>query len=171
MSFIQRGSCTLLSVCTACSALKSTDKDGRFSCFFEIDILTGDSCNEFTIKGSTDTLWTYNFQHDKVAICDAMGRVDLYNLLTLEPRKISVNNTALRGTTHITFNPDGSRLTVVTSSGDTIIIDTETGDIIDTIPNVPGLMVIGCDLRNLHPDSNFSDEDRDILRRYGAIID
>jgi WD40 repeat protein len=35
----------------------------------------------------------------------------------------------------------------------------------------PGLFVQGLDLRNLHPDSEFTEEEKERMRRYGAIFD
>ena len=67
-------------------------------------------------------------------------------------------------------SPDGTR--IVTPYGDTAKVwDKETGECLDTIPNIPGLMIMDVDLRSLHPDSKFSDEDKALLRRYGAIVD
>ena len=43
-----------------------------------------------------------------------------------------------------------------------------TGECISVIHNYPGLIVFGCDMRNLHEGS---DVDKEILRQYGAIVD
>ncbi len=40
-----------------------------------------------------------------------------------------------------------------------------------TIHNIPGLKVIGVDLRHLYPDSQISDEVKERLYEYGAIVD
>ena len=69
------------------------------------------------------------------------------------------------------YNRDGTRIVTASSDGTAKIWDASTGECLDTIPNIPGLMVKGADLRNLHPDSTLSDEDKAILRRYGAIVD
>lgn len=41
-------------------------------------------------------------------------------------------------------------------------------DCLHTIRNIPGLEVLGCDFRHLHPDSKLSDEDKQLLWEYGA---
>ncbi len=69
------------------------------------------------------------------------------------------------------YNQDGTRIVTASWDGTAKVWDAETGECLDTIPNIPGLMVKGADIRNLHPDSNISDEDKAILRRYGAIVD
>lgn len=42
---------------------------------------------------------------------------------------------------------------------------------IKTLYNVNGVFIRGVDFSNLHPKSNFSEEEKEILRQYGAIID
>ena len=81
----------------------------------------------------------------------------------LEGHEDSVNSAA--------FSPDGTHIVTASWDGTTKVWDAETGACLDTIPNIPGLMVKGIDLRHLHPDCAFSDVDKHILRRYGAIVD
>ena len=40
-----------------------------------------------------------------------------------------------------------------------------------TLYNVNGVFIRGVDFSNLHPKSSFSEEEKEILRQYGAIID
>ena len=46
-----------------------------------------------------------------------------------------------------------------------------TGFCLHTLRNIPGLEVLGVDLRRLHPDSRLSDEAKELLYEYGAITD
>ena len=70
----------------------------------------------------------------------------------------------------VVYAPDGKSF--ASASDDIICIwSTETGECLQIIYNYSGLIVYNCDLRHLHPDSDLSDEDKDILRRYGAIVD
>lgn len=48
------------------------------------------------------------------------------------------------------------------------IWSTEIGKCVRTIQNLPGLIVLGCDMHNLHEVSSI---DKEILRQYGAIVD
>jgi WD40 repeat protein len=84
-------------------------------------------------------------------------------LLDLEGHEDSVNSAA--------FSPDGTRIVTASWDGTTKVWDAETGACLDTIPIIPGLMVKGVDLRHLHSGCTFSDVDKHILRRYGAIVD
>jgi hypothetical protein len=55
--------------------------------------------------------------------------------------------------------------------GDKIqIISHETGELLQTIINIPGLIIYGCSFENLHLDSDLSDESKYLLRMYGAKI-
>lgn len=55
--------------------------------------------------------------------------------------------------------------------GATKIWNTKTGECLMTLPNVAGLIIQGCDFRELHPDSHFSEEEIALLRQYGGIFD
>ena len=70
----------------------------------------------------------------------------------------------------VIYAPNGK--TIISASKDCSIRiwSTETGECLYTIPSIPRLMVNGVDLRHLHPDCSFSNEDKEILRQYGAII-
>lgn len=69
------------------------------------------------------------------------------------------------------FTRDGTKLVTASMDGTTKLWDVVTGDCLDTIPNIHGLTIIGCDLRELHPESELSEEERELLRRYGAIFE
>jgi hypothetical protein len=51
------------------------------------------------------------------------------------------------------------------------MIDGKTGAPIRTIINIPGLFIQGCSFKNLHPDSDLSEESKKVMRQYGAVID
>ena len=68
------------------------------------------------------------------------------------------------------YNHYGTHIVTASSDGTVKLWDAQTCECLDTIKNTPGLMVKGVDLQHLHPDCTFSDEDKEILRRYGAII-
>ena len=68
----------------------------------------------------------------------------------------------------ITFSPDSQTIFSGSSDGTTCIWSAKTAECIKIIHNYPGLLVSGCDMRNLHKDSSI---DKDILRQYGAIVD
>ncbi len=69
------------------------------------------------------------------------------------------------------YSPDGDLIVTSSSDGMVKLWDAETFECVQTIPNIPGLFVQGVDLRKLAPGSAFSEEDKDILRTYGALID
>jgi WD40 repeat protein len=43
--------------------------------------------------------------------------------------------------------------------------------VIKLFTNIPGLVVQGCTFRNLHPDSDLSDENKKLMKQYGAIFE
>ena len=58
---------------------------------------------------------------------------------------------------------------ILSSSWKTVKIwDATTFECLHTIYNIPGLKVIGCDFRDLHPGSTLTDEDKQLLWEYGA---
>jgi len=71
----------------------------------------------------------------------------------------------------VNYSPDGKRLISATENGTVYIWDTDTYECLQTIPNIPGLFIQGVDLRSLAPGSNFTEEDKHILRMYGALIE
>ena len=46
----------------------------------------------------------------------------------------------------------------------------DTYKCLHSIRSIPSLEVIGCDFRNLHPDSRLTDEDKQLLWEYGAEV-
>lgn len=73
--------------------------------------------------------------------------------------------------TSASYSPNNQFIITASLDSTVKVWNTEIRKCVETIPNIPGLRVVGVDLRNLHPDSMFSDEDKEILRRYGAIVD
>ncbi len=51
------------------------------------------------------------------------------------------------------------------------MISVETEELIHTFTNIPGLFIQGCSFKNLHPDSDLSEESKNLMRQYGAKID
>ena len=39
------------------------------------------------------------------------------------------------------------------------------------IRNIPGLLIQGVDMSDIHPDSEINDEEKDLLKQYGVIFD
>jgi hypothetical protein len=48
------------------------------------------------------------------------------------------------------------------------MIDGKTFATIRTFINIPGLFIQGCSFKNLHPDSDLSEESMKVMRQYGA---
>lgn len=69
------------------------------------------------------------------------------------------------------YSPDGTK--VISSSDDGEIKEwfVETAECLKTVASEIGLFTQGLDLRHLHSDSKFTEEEKDRLRRYGAIFD
>ncbi len=51
-----------------------------------------------------------------------------------------------------------------------IVEVTKDGQFLYTWLNIPGLYVSQCDFTSLHPDSHFTDEEKNLFRMYGAIF-
>ena len=97
---------------------------------------------------------------DKIAkIWDA---VTFRELSTLKGHTSYVNSAV--------YSSDGRYILTTSRDGTAKVWDAETFECIHTIRNVANLEVMGCDFRNLHPDSRLSDEDRQLLWDYGADV-
>ncbi len=83
-------------------------------------------------------------------------------LITLKDHSHSVNST--------TYSPDGARILTGSSDGTAKVWDAKSGKCLMTLPNIPGLMTHGCDFRDLHSGSEFTEEEIALLRQYGGIF-
>jgi WD40 repeat protein len=50
-----------------------------------------------------------------------------------------------------------------------IIKNKSTGAVIKTLVNIPGICIHGCSFARLHPDCRLSEEERQLLKMYGAV--
>lgn len=71
----------------------------------------------------------------------------------------------------VAFTPDGHYIISTFFNGISKAWEIDTGKCINIFPNIPGLIVQGVDFRHIHPNSSLDEEHRELLRRYGAIID
>lgn len=69
------------------------------------------------------------------------------------------------------FNPNGKKIVTVSPNGIIQIWSAKSFRCLKTITNIPGLFIVGVDLRNINNDLGFTDEEKQIFRQYGAIID
>jgi WD40 repeat protein len=70
----------------------------------------------------------------------------------------------------VIYSNDGKYILSGSADGTAKLWSVESRECIYTFRNVPGLEVLGCDFRNLHPDSKLSDEDKQLLWEYGAEV-
>ncbi|MBO4837752.1 MAG: TIR domain-containing protein [Lachnospiraceae bacterium] len=73
-------------------------------------------------------------------------------------------------TSSVEFSPDSEKIIFATNDGRVTVMDINTRDYLDTIENISGVFLSGCDLRELHPDSFISEEEVKRLYQAGAII-
>lgn len=84
-------------------------------------------------------------------------------LLTLQGHSSRVSSFA--------YSPDGGRILTGSVDGTAKIWDAQKGQCLLTLPNIPGLFIQGCDFRDLHPDSELSEDSMALLRQYSGIFD
>ena len=71
--------------------------------------------------------------------------------------------------TFLDYSPVGDGF--LSSSYDGTVKEWKTGQSVKVFKYYPGLFISCCDMRHLHSDSAFSDEEKEILRQYGAIVE
>ena len=71
--------------------------------------------------------------------------------------------------TYLNDSPVGDEY--LSSSYDGTIKEWKSEQSVKVFMYYPGLNISCCDLRHLHPESVFSDEEKEILRQYGAIVE
>lgn len=71
----------------------------------------------------------------------------------------------------VKYSSDGKK--ILSGSKDGLIRewDTDKSNCLRTIKDIFGLFIQGVDMRNLHPASEITDEERKLLKQYGAILD
>jgi len=69
------------------------------------------------------------------------------------------------------FSPDDQKIAFTPHRTELCEASTSTFEIIQKYPDQVGLFVQSCDFSNLHPASVFTEEEQDVLRRYGAIFE
>ena len=120
--------------------------------------------------------------HTGAVIYSALSPSGRYIVTASRDRTAKVWNSAtfeelatLRGhagtVTSAVFGPDESCVITASTDGTIKIWNTENEECVLTLLSVPGLETVGVDLRSLHPDSRLSDEARERLYAYGAIVD
>jgi WD40 repeat protein len=68
-------------------------------------------------------------------------------------------------------NPEGNGEKLQICGNKIEIRDGNTFPPIRTFINIPGLFIQGCSFKNLHPDSDLSEESKNLMRQYGAVMD
>ncbi len=68
------------------------------------------------------------------------------------------------------YSPDSRRIVTISGERTVQVWDALTFKCLNAICIIPGIKVMGVVLCNLHPDLIFSDGSRELLYRYGAIV-
>lgn len=112
----------------------------------------------------------FDMSPDGTQMANAMG--SMVHIWNMETRKI------IKSLPHpqswiprVAYAPNGQKLLTATADGSIFIWDADAYMHLQTIPNVPGLFIQGIDLRSLAPQSNITDENKQILGLYGAVVD
>ncbi len=68
------------------------------------------------------------------------------------------------------FTQNGEKIITVSQDDKVKIWDAETFECLETIENIPGVFLVGCDLSALHADSKLSDNEQKKLYQLGAVL-
>ncbi|AEE54378.1 NACHT domain-containing protein [Haliscomenobacter hydrossis] len=75
------------------------------------------------------------------------------------------------GIESVSYSTDGKKILSVSHDRTVKEWLVESGECLQTLHNEAGLMIQGCDFSHCHPDSVFTQEEKERLRQYGAIFD
>ena len=136
----------------------------------EIAALTGHRFAVRSILFSRDAKHLITISQERINVWDAMPQSGIY--FTPDHQHITVINEG--GSIIVTERLNQKKS--LTKSVITKLLSKQASDkamfsSINTVPIIPGLDVLGVDFYNIRSDSNLSNETKELLYRYGAIID
>ena len=111
----------------------------------------------------------YNKETHELTVSYRGGGIEIRDADSGQVKMTLVKDKKQGSTEYFCYSPDRKKL-LVTSRGEALLLDANTGKQLDSVKSIPGLIVIDCEMRSLHPKSNISRENIENLRRYGAII-
>ncbi|OQA17267.1 MAG: WD domain, G-beta repeat [bacterium ADurb.Bin363] len=121
-------------------------------------------------EGHFGRISSVSYSHDGAKILSASqdGTIREWNTTTGECLRTYEGHSSWVNSVH--YSPDGSR--VVSGGEDKTIKEWNvfTGECIRSILNIPGLLLQGVDMSEVHPDSELIEEEVELLKYYGAIL-
>lgn len=122
------------------------------------------------LSGSEALSHTFDIRCDDSQMANALsGVVHIWDMNTMEVVKSLPHPQSW--ITLVEYSPNGQKLITATANGTVFIWDANTYECIQTIPNVPGVFAQGVDLRSLAPESDITEDGKQILGMYGAVVD
>jgi hypothetical protein len=64
-----------------------------------------------------------------------------------------------------------NKIIIIKEKNQIKIIDLQIGQVQKIFLDIPGLFIQGCSFKNLHPDSQLSDEEKELLKMYGGVVE
>ena len=110
----------------------------------------------------------YNSEEDKIISGSSNGVIKEWDIKS--GRCIRTYEGHSNTVLYISYSPNGAKIISGSDNGTIKEWNVVTGKCIKTIKNIPGLFIQGVDMRNLHPTSKITPEEKEILQQYGAII-
>lgn len=124
----------------------------------------------FTLQGHSDTVQSICFSPDGLYL--ATGSADktirIWKVRTGKPIMILEGHTGKVNC--IDYDRSGQKILSGSSNGEIKLWNIKTGSCIVSLKSYRGLLIQGCDFRNLHPNSSLSDSTIEILKSHGGIF-
>jgi len=161
----------LIFLCSSPDGKKILSINDRGDTLEEWDVLSGEHSKSFYTGEYCNRLSSVIYNYDGKKIL-SLGKddntIEEWNVLSGEHIQTYSGHTSPVKT--ICYSPEGDRILSGSKDNSLKEWDVSTGKCIKKIENKFGLFIQGADLSVLSPDSEINDEEKGILKEYGAII-
>ncbi|WP_336470201.1 NACHT domain-containing protein [Haliscomenobacter hydrossis] len=132
-------------------------------------LVTSGECLKTLIGHSSSSGVCYSPDGKRILSCSVDNTIKEWSVASGEYLPILQTNT--NEVMNVCYSPDGKKILLSLWLSKVEEWSVECGECILTLHNEVGLLVQGCDFSHCHPDSVFTEDEKERLRQYGAVFD